>query len=308
MGNCLACAEKAGKNAVEVPVALKETPQHMVITGSMGVTASSDSHSHSRPPAAAQPSVYSGSGEVGDCAAADRNSRITPVSAHVKTSVLPPSGDHILDRHLGAFFDRYRDADVDCILADGIERFCADIHVQPDEFAVLVLAWKFNAEAMCRFTREEFISGCRVLGGADTPQAVQAQLPAIVAEVCENKDRFRDLYRWTYRFGLDVGQRTLPLSMALSLWRLVFSLNPPSVLERWLAFLEHRRSATSGIMRDTWDMYLLFTEVIGEDFERYDESEAWPSLIDDFVEYENDRRNHNVATGNGGEKHVVCER
>jgi len=306
MGNCLPCAEKAGKNAVEVPVALKETPQHKVLTGGMGNRGSSDTHSHSRP-STLQPSAYTGGGEVTD-SSADRSSRMTPVTAHARTNVVPLSGDHLLDRHIGAFFDRYRDADVDCILADGIERFCADIHVQPDEFAVLVLAWKFNAEAMCRFTREEFTTGCRALGGADTPQAIQAQLPAIVAEVRESKDRFRELYRWTYRFGLDVGQRTLPLSMALSLWRLVFSINPPSVLERWLTFLEHRRSVTSGIMRDTWDMYLLFTEVIGEDFERYDESEAWPSLIDDFVEYENDRRNHNVATSNSTEKHSTCER
>jgi len=305
MGNCLACTEKAGKNAVEVPVTYKETPQHMVITGGMGITGSSDIHSHGRT-SATQTSVYTGGGEVTD-SSGDRNSRIAPVTTYVKTSAVPPSGDHILDRHIGAFFDRYRDADVDCILADGIEMFCTDIRVQPDEFSVLVLAWKFNAEAMCRFTREEFISGCHALGGTDSPQAVRAQLPAIVAEVCENKDRFRELYRWTYRFGLDVGQRTLPLSMALSLWRLVFSVNPPPVLERWLAFLEHRRSATSGIMRDTWDMFLLFTEVIGEDFERYDESEAWPSLIDDFVEYENDRRNHNVGTGNSSEKQGICE-
>jgi len=305
MGNCLPCGEKAGKNAVEVPVSLKETPQHMVITGSMGITGSSDTHSHSRP-SATQPAVYTGGGEATD-SLDDRNSRISAVAMYAKTGISPPSGDHVLDRHIAAFFDRYRDADVDCILADGIERFCADIHVQPDEFSVLVLAWKFNAEAMCRFTREEFITGCRALGGADTPQAIRAQLPAIVAEVCENKDHFRDLYRWTYRFGLDVGQRTLPLSMALSLWRLVFSVNPPPVLERWLAFLEQRRSAPTGIMRDTWDMYLLFTEVIGEDFERYDESEAWPSLIDDFVEYENDRMNHNVATGNSSEKQGECE-
>ena len=306
MGNCLQCPEKAGKNAVEVPVALKETPQHKVLTGGMGNIGSSDAHSHSRP-LSMQQSAYTGGGEVTD-SSTDRSSRMAPVTAYAKTGVMPPSADHVPDRHICAFFDRYRDADVDCILADGIERFCADIHVQPDEFAVLVLAWKFNAEAMCRFTREEFTSGCRALGGADTPQAIRDQLPAIVAEVCENKDRFRELYRWTYKFGLDVGQRTLPLSMALSLWRLVFSLNPPPVLERWLAFLEHRRSATSGIMRDTWDMYLLFTEVIGEDFERYDESEAWPSLIDDFVEYENDRRNHNVATGNSSEKHGTCAR
>ncbi|KAL3238843.1 hypothetical protein MRX96_021872 [Rhipicephalus microplus] len=81
--------------------------------------------------------------------------------------------------------------------------------------------------------------------------------------------------------------------MAAQLWRLVFSQEPPAVLERWLAFLESHPEVR-GITSDTWNMFLHFAETAGRDLSTYDDSEAWPSLFDDFVEYENDQTNQNV--------------
>ena len=40
-------------------------------------------------------------------------------------------------------------------------------------------------------------------------------------------------------------------------------------------------------------MFLNFCETVGHDLSVYDEDEAWPSLFDDFVEYENDKENQN---------------
>ena len=57
---------------------------------------------------------------------------------------------------INAFFDYYKDddpQDKDCILACGMERLCDDLNVCPTDFAVLALAWKFNARTMCKFTR-----------------------------------------------------------------------------------------------------------------------------------------------------------
>ncbi len=53
-------------------------------------------------------------------------------------------------------------------------------------------------------------------------------------------------------------------------------------------------SQVRGIPRDTWNMFLNLTESpagAGGDLSLYDEEEAWPTLFDDFVEYENDRAN-----------------
>ena len=40
-------------------------------------------------------------------------------------------------------------------------------------------------------------------------------------------------------------------------------------------------------------MFLNLTEVVGNDLSLYDDAEAWPSLFDDFVEFENDKANQN---------------
>ncbi|XP_064478114.1 DCN1-like protein 3 [Ornithodoros turicata] len=190
-----------------------------------------------------------------------------------------------------ALFERYCDPAEDVVLAEGIVLLCQDLGVRPEEFKVLLLAWKFGAEQMCRFTREEFLAGCRVLR-ADSVASIQSRFPELLAEV-RDPARFRDLYRFTFKFGLEAGQRVLPTDTAIQLWRLVFSENPPLVLERWLAFLE-THPEVRGITSDTWNMFLHFAETAGRDLSTYDDSEAWPSLYDDFVEYENDQTNQNV--------------
>lgn len=195
------------------------------------------------------------------------------------------SKQEVDESKIAALFAKYKDDTEDSILADGMEKFCQDLGVDPTEFIVLVLAWKFNASQMCRFTRTEFFDGCKALK-VDSIKGLQNKFPELEAEVTNDIEKFKDLYRFTFKFGLDVeeGQRALPKNIALPLWKLVFSRNVPAVLDRWFAYLENRQ--LRGISRDTWYMFLNFTEAIEPDFENYDDSEAWPSLFDDFVESE----------------------
>jgi len=195
-----------------------------------------------------------------------------------------------------SLYEKYKDGQDDSILSEGIEEFCIDLQLKPDEFKVLVLAWQFGAEQMCRFTRAEFLTGCRALK-ADTLRAIQTRLPEVAAQVKADQEMFRDLYRFTYKFGLDrsSGQRILPVEMAVSLWLLVFSQNEPPILKKWLLFLE-KHPQVRGIPRDTWNMFLNFVNTVGSDLAQYDDAEAWPSLFDDFVEFENDQLNQNSST------------
>lgn len=201
------------------------------------------------------------------------------------TRTFPFPKQEVDESKIASLFGKYKDDTEDAILADGMEKFCQDLGVDPTEFVVLVLAWKFNASQMCRFTRTEFFDGCKALR-VDSIRSLQNKFPELEAEVTNDVEKFKDLYRFTFKFGLDVeeGQRALPKNIALPLWKLVFSRNVPAVLDRWFAYLENRQ--LRGISRDTWYMFLNFTEAIEPDFENYDDSEAWPSLFDDFVESE----------------------
>ena len=84
----------------------------------------------------------------------------------------------------------------------------------------------------------------------------------------------------------------LPTTMAMPLWKLLFGENSPTFMDKWYSFLETK--SVRAIPRDTWNMFLHMVETIKEDFSNYDESEAWPSLFDDFVETQ-----RKSVTGNG---------
>merc|ERR1719458_2179192 len=118
-----------------------------------------------------------------------------------------------------ALFEKYKDDSEDFILSEGIEEFCIDLQLKPDEFKVLVLAWQFGAEQMCRFTIQEFLQGCKALK-ADSCKGIQSRLPDVASQLATNPEMFKDLYRFTFKFGLDSssGQRILPIEMAVSLW------------------------------------------------------------------------------------------
>lgn len=218
---------------------------------------------------------------------------------HKPSSVMGIIDSKPSDTKLNTLFNNYKDEKEDSILAEGIEQFCADLQVSPEEFKVLVLAWKLNAEQMCRFTRSEFVNGLKNMC-VDSVRGIQTCLPELVQEVEKNQESFKDLYRFTFKFGLDSPSRSLSIDMAISLWKLVFTVCEPPILNRWLEFLEKNRHVIKSIPRDTWNMFLNFSEAVGNDLSSYDDNEAWPCLFDDFVEYERDQMNQNISKEHGG--------
>lgn len=165
-------------------------------------------------------------------------SRIPPLVKSASNEVRRLSSKDYSETKINVLFDHYKDIHNDVILSEGIERLCVDLDVRPEEFKVLVLAWKFGAETMCRFSRREFISGCKALR-VDSVKGIQSKFSDMLLEVQE-PEKFKDLYRFTFKFGLDAetGQRILPADMAALLWKLVFTQQEPSILKRWLTFLE----------------------------------------------------------------------
>lgn len=107
---------------------------------------------------------------------------------------------------------------------------------------------------MCCFTKQEFIHGLKKLN-ATTIKELRLKLIQAIARLENDMDLFKQLYRFTFLFGLDDGARILSLDMAISLWRLVFTINKPpdNVLERWLSFLV--KENIRGIQRGELEIY-----------------------------------------------------
>lgn len=91
-------------------------------------------------------------------------------------------------------FDTYKDAIEDLILIEGIERLCSDLQMSPEEFRILILAWKCDAHQMCRFTRPEFINGCQALQ-VDSVSLMKNKLSDVANDLNHNTEEFKSLYR-----------------------------------------------------------------------------------------------------------------
>ena len=71
--------------------------------------------------------------------------------------------------------------------------------------SIPVLAWKFEAEQMCQFTRQEFVNGCKALK-TDSCKGIQTKLPEVVIQTLADQEKFKELYRFTYKVSITRGQ------------------------------------------------------------------------------------------------------
>mmetsp|Transcript_20844 Transcript_20844/g.52876 ORF Transcript_20844/g.52876 Transcript_20844/m.52876 type:complete len:234 (+) Transcript_20844:184-885(+) len=189
-------------------------------------------------------------------------------------------------QELSGFFEKYKDPKEDKIDVEGMQRFCDDLECDPSDIAMLVLAWRLDANAMCEFQRREFMDGCRKLGCESLAQLKQ-RLPALRREMDDAKS-FRSIYLYAFEYARssEPGQKSLALETAIEMWKLLL-VGKFQHLELWSEYLA--KETTHAIPRDTWMLLIDFVQMINVDFSSYDDDGAWPVLIDDFVTWAKER-------------------
>eukprot|EP00899_Mesostigma_viride_P008559 jgi/Mesvir1/17704/Mv18986-RA.1 len=185
-------------------------------------------------------------------------------------------------------FNNYaEDSDTGPVIGpDGIERLCRDLHLEVMDIKVLHLAWKLRARHMGYFTLEEWRTGLAALRAASI-DSLKKNLQLVQKE-CEAPMAFRDLYNFAFRYCLTApGQKTLELDTAMQMLQLVLADAPH--IQPLLEYLTEQREV-KGINLDQWQSILRFSQEVDLNFTSYDDSQAWPVLLDNFVEHERERR------------------
>jgi DCN1-like protein 1/2 len=114
----------------------------------------------------------------------------------------------------------------------------------------------------------------------------------LVANLSKDMSLFKKVYRYAFTAGRERDQKALSLDNALIYWGMLFS--PPGWrwvsenhdwLEHWKRFLSEKW--TRSVNKDMWNMVLEFALKSKEDesLSFWNEDGAWPSVIDDFVEW-----------------------
>ncbi|XP_051687536.2 DCN1-like protein 4 isoform X3 [Oryctolagus cuniculus] len=147
------------------------------------------------------------------------------------------------------WFYEYAGTD-DVVGPEGMEKFCEDIGVEPENVVMLVLAWKLDAQNMGYFTLQEWLKGMTSLQ-CDTTEKLRNTLDYL-RSLLNDSTNFKLIYRYAFDFA--------------------------------------RQSKYKVINKDQWCNVLEFSRTINLDLSNYDEDGAWPVLLDEFVEWYKDKQ------------------
>ncbi|PAA56034.1 hypothetical protein BOX15_Mlig007562g1, partial [Macrostomum lignano] len=187
-------------------------------------------------------------------------------------------------RKVAALFNSYRSQDdPDRINPTGVCRLLDDLRIDPVSLAALVLAWKLQAGVQGEFSRAEFVTGLGRLG-ADSLDKLRSRLAQTERALAQDVGQLRDLHAFTFDFARESrDSKVLPVETAIPYWNLLLNGGPfGQLLESWFRFL--REAKVRGVSRDTWNLFFDFVSN-PDNLADYDPNGAWPSLIDDFVDF-----------------------
>lgn len=183
-----------------------------------------------------------------------------------------------------AWFKEYTTvSEPDVLGPEGMEKFCEDIGVDPENVVMLVIAYKMGAKQMGYFTQEEWLKGLTELQ-CDSVHKLQMKLDYLKS-LLNDPYVFKAVYRYSYDFARDKEQRSLDTATARALlgvllprWALRPALN--DFLQREGAARRYRV-----VNRDQWCNILEFSRTVDNQLQHYDADGAWPVMLDEFVEW-----------------------
>ncbi|OAY31792.1 DCN1-like protein 4 [Manihot esculenta] len=181
-------------------------------------------------------------------------------------------------------FVLYANNSLGMIDPEGIEALCSDMKVQHTDVRILMLAWKMNAQKQGYFTQEEWRTGLKALH-ADNLNKLKKALPELEKEV-GTPANFEDFYSFAFRYCLtEEKQKSVDIESICELLDLVLGSQFRAEVDSLIEYLKIQ-SDYKVINWDQWMNFLrFFKEIRFPDFEKYDATQAWPLILDNFVDW-----------------------
>jgi len=211
------------------------------------------------------------------------NAKRPKTASATRSSKQPAEDCKFNTNRLIAWFKKYTTDDPMQLGPDGMERFCLDINLEPENILMLCIAYKMNAKNLGYFTQTEWMKGL-----AD-PE-VQCDTPAKLINklnyfynLMSDPQTFKLIFRYAYDFARDKDQRSMDIETAKAMLSLLLSKSWP-LFGEFEEFLQEPKSPRV-INKDQWINILEFSRTISLDLSNYSIDGAWPTLLDDFVDF-----------------------
>eukprot|EP01117_Protostelium_nocturnum_P019898 TRINITY_DN873_c0_g1_i1.p1 TRINITY_DN873_c0_g1~~TRINITY_DN873_c0_g1_i1.p1 ORF type:complete len:396 (+),score=157.60 TRINITY_DN873_c0_g1_i1:165-1352(+) len=169
----------------------------------------------------------------------------------------------------------------DVIKGQGLMDYSTDLGITDDKDpGLLVIAWKLgvNHGKCWEYSRNEFVMGWAV-SGAHNLKEMKNKLDEWKKEL-NTPARFKSFYQFCFDY-LKEERKILSMEEALTVWEMIGMDKRWPLMGKWIEFLAEKKA----ISRDTWRLFLNFTEQFPNDVSTYDADGCWPSMIDDFVDF-----------------------
>ncbi|CAL5376319.1 unnamed protein product [Camellia sinensis] len=152
-----------------------------------------------------------------------------------------------------------------------------NLGVDHTDVTILMLAWKMNAQKQGYFTQDEWQRGLKAL----TVDTVNKLKNALSEEV-RMPQNFADFYSFAFQYCLtEDKQKWIDVECICELLDIVMGSQFPSQV----AFIHQIHNDYKVINMDQWTSFLRFcSQDSFPDLKNYDTIEAWPLILDDFVE------------------------
>jgi len=213
---------------------------------------------------------------------------------------------------LNALFDGYKDPDGEDITVNGTIKLCEDLEKDPEDVVLLAVAYELKSPEIGCWTRKGWVDGWKS-NSCDSLPAMRNAVARFAEQLSSDPAYFKKVYLYTFDLGRTEGARSLGMESAQAFWSLLIPYGlkggalshiPSTDSDHdvdmsgaegwkseyttwWFDFLNEKGG--KGVSKDTWSMFLEFMRGIDAKFEKYDMEAAWPSTIDDFVEYAKER-------------------
>jgi len=208
-----------------------------------------------------------------------------------KKSGKKTTADAFNRKDLEKLFEKYKEESTEdtpvadqMIGPDGLERFCTDMSIDPEDSVLLGLCFHLNASEMGVIYRDEWMSGFEKLQ-LDSIKKIKDYVNGSVRKDLEDPEKLKTVYKFVFNFAkANKDQKYIDAETAIGLLTLLLS-NRFYHIKNFVEYLQTQTGTIKVINLDQWTSLYEFASTMKEDLSNYDENGAWPCIMDDYVQW-----------------------